>query len=199
MLLFILWYDLRSVLCVNEVKREKRETWHWCVRTPLISCPQVRRVTCTEGPLSRTVLFPEQPHPEHHEDDYFHPPHPTLPYPGALGCKPNMQILPVQTGRGTEIQIMTLLLSFLSFSDLFICCTYTTVESGGAGRASGAVTPTRITSLSLSLTPQFFSPPCQQANRWGMLKYHWLHPPPTHPQAPFAFGYPLSSFHTPSH
>lgn len=115
---FFWFYDMISdqYSCVNEVKREKREPWHWCVWTPPISCPQVRCVTCTEGPLSRTVLFPKQPHPEHHEDDYFHPPHPTPPYPGALGCKPNMQILPVQTGRGTDIQIMPLLLSFLSFS-----------------------------------------------------------------------------------
>ena len=114
--LFYMISDQFSVLM--KWKREKRGTWYWCVRAPLISCPQVRRVTCTEGPLSWTALFPKQPHPEHHEDDYFHPPHPTPPCPGALGCKPNMQILPVQTGRGTDIQIMTLLLSFLSFLSL---------------------------------------------------------------------------------
>lgn len=51
-----------------------------CERS-VILCPEVRCVTCAKRPLLREVLFPEQPHPERHEDDYFHPPHPTPLYP----------------------------------------------------------------------------------------------------------------------
>lgn len=65
--------------------------------------------------------------------------------------------------------------------------------------------------LSSTLLPAYGSPPprclllsslCpsfQHAKHPGMLKYHWLHPTPAHPQAHSAFGYPLSSFHILSH
>lgn len=96
-------------------EKKKTGTWHWCLRTPRDLV--VRCVTCAERPLWRKVLFREQPHPEHHEDDYFHPPHPTPPYttPG-LRVKTQHANPACPNRLGTDIQIMTLLLSFLSLS-----------------------------------------------------------------------------------
>lgn len=128
-----------------------------------------------------------QPHPGHNEDDYFH--HPTLPR--GSDWKPNMQILPVQTGRRPDIQMMILLLSFLSFSlwslhVLYIM--YTTVESSGPGLISDTSPPL---SPYIYTSSSFFPPP------W-MLKCHWIHWPPTH-KPTLHLVIHLVPFHTLSH
>lgn len=90
-------------------------------------CPEVRCVTCTERPLLRKVLFPDLPHPEHHEDDYFHPPHPT---PGLrLKTQHANPACPNRLGDWHSNNDTAFVLP-LSFYNLSICCTYTTVESG---------------------------------------------------------------------
>lgn len=185
--------------------KTKPGTWHRCLRTPcdLVSWGQ----TCDlrrETPVEKSPV-PRAATPQAPWRWLFPPTSPRPTLPRGSGWKPNMQILPVQTGWGTDIQIMTLLLSFLSFSlwslhMLYIYyswirwCWFNFWHSDPL-----TPSPPHTPPPSLSLTLQFFSPPCQQANHRGMLKYHWLHPPPTHPQAHSAFGYPLSSFHTLSH
>lgn len=76
----IFWSDHFSLVMKWEKKNEQESDTDVCERC-VILCPEVRCVTCAQRPLLRKVLFPEQPHPEHHEDDYFHPPHPTQPHP----------------------------------------------------------------------------------------------------------------------
>lgn len=72
-----------------------------CART--LGCIQVRYCMwpVLRDPVDLFVclfsVFQRQPHPEHHQDDYFHPPT-SSPCPAALAKKHNMQILPVQTG-----------------------------------------------------------------------------------------------------
>lgn len=164
------------------VKSESRTwTWAWC---DLISGGQVCDL-CWDPPIEESPV-PRAATPWAPRRRLFPPtsPHPTLPR--GSDWKPNMQILPVQTGWGTDDSNNDTLLLSSPLPSSFPLVSPRAVHvlllllkrcfNFWHNYPHTLLTPPP----SLSLTPQFFPPSCQQANHRGMLKYHWLHPPPTH-------------------
>lgn len=130
-------FSLRSVVCGYEVKKQKPDIS--VCKHPVILCPEVRCVTCARTPV--WLLCSQGSHTlSTMKMTISTSPHPTLPR--GSSWKPNMQILPVQTGWVPDIQMMIPLLSSHSFSlwsahMLYIM--YTTAQSSGAGLISGTV------------------------------------------------------------
>lgn len=132
------------------------------------------------------------------------PLYPTLPRGSSWTCK---LCLSKQAGGLIFKKWHLFCTSSPSLSDLSICCTYTTVESVGAGFISGTVTlpppqPPHTHHLPHCLSLSSFFPlsvsRLTTEGCWNITDF--IHQQkPTHPQTHSAFGYPLSSFHTLSH
>lgn len=107
-----------------------------------------------------------QPCPGHHENDYFHPPHPTPPYPRALTENPTCKSCLFKQAGGLTFKSWDCFCpSRLSRSDLSMCSSWCMLQ------------------LNLVVLVQALPP----SGCWNISEFI------DHPQALSAFGYPLSS------
>lgn len=147
-------------------------------------------------PKERKVLFPEQPHPEYHEDDRFHPPRRFAPPHRAPGLRLKTQHAnPACPNRLGDRRFKQRHFAFLPPRALHVLLLLLNRCFNFWHNSPTPSSHHLLHCLSLHSFFSFFL----SADKPPRDAEISLTSSTAHPQAHSAFGYPLSSFHTLSH